>query len=137
MKKIMLMAVILVAVLVPVQAGNERLVGSWKSNKAATLDYLKAHTKLTPQQLEKLGSILGSMVFTFDGENVTLKRGDWKFISKYKVIEESKNVIVIESVDPDTRKLVESRFEMETGRFWVADDKIPGYKERFDKLAKE
>ncbi len=135
MKKIALM-VTAFALLLPAHAGSERLIGTWKSNRPSTLDYLKTHTKLTPQQLEKVGTALGKMVFIFDAQNVTLKSGDWKFVSKYKILEESKAVIIIESENPETKKLEKTRMELDANGFWTPDDKIPGYKERFDKTAK-
>jgi hypothetical protein len=135
MKRIAL-TVILFTLLLPAHAGSERLIGTWKSNKAATLDYLKTHTKLTPQQLEKVGTVLGKMVFIFDAQSVTFKSGDWKFVSKYKIVEESKTTIVIESENPDTKKLEKTRLEVDANGFWTPDDKIPGYKERFDKAGK-
>jgi hypothetical protein len=136
-KKLIATIALIFAVLLPVSAGSERLAGTWKSNKAATLDYLKKHTKLTPQQLEKLDTILGKTVFIFDAQNVTLKSGDWKFVSKYKILEESKDLIVIESDDPQTRKPTKTRIELDAKGFWTPDDKIAGYKERFDKIVGE
>ena len=117
-------------------AGNERLIGTWKSNKPATLDYLKTHTKLTLARLEKVGTLLGKMVFIFDERTVTFKSGDWKFISKYKIIKEDKTTIVIETENPETKKPEQTRMELDTKGFWTPDDKIPGYKERFDKNEK-
>ena len=137
MKKLIAIAALMSGILLPVDAGSEKLVGTWKSNKAATLAYLKTHTKLTPQQLEKLGNILGKAEFTFDAQNVTFKSGDWKFVSKYKVLEESKGLIIIESDDPQTKKPTKTRIELDATGFWTPDDKIAGYKERFDKITKE
>jgi hypothetical protein len=136
MKKLIAITALFSAILLPVNAGSERLVGTWKSNKAATLAYLKTHTKLTPPQLEKVGNILGKAVFIFDAQNVTFKSGDFKFVSKYKILEESKDLMIIESDDPETRKPTKTRIELDAKGFWTPDDKIAGYKERFDKIVK-
>jgi hypothetical protein len=135
MKKFILVSAILAAMVFSTPAGNERLIGTWKSNKAATLTYLKGHTKFTPQQLEKVGSILGKLEIVFDKENITEKSGDWKFASKYKILEETKDSVVIESQDQDTKKPTKTKLELDATGFWVSDDKIAGYKERFDKIA--
>lgn len=118
-------------------AGSERFIGTWKSNKAATLSYLKAHTKLTPQQLDKLGTALGTLTITFDKTNMTMRQGDWSFVSPYKIISETTNSITIESKDPTTQKISPTILELDSNGFWTPDDKIPGYKERFDKIAQK
>jgi hypothetical protein len=118
-------------------AGNERLIGIWKSNKEATLAYLKVHTKLTPQQLDKIGTALGTTTITFDQTNLVMKSGDWKYATPYKIISETKNSVTAESKDPGSVKPTPTIYEFEGNSFWVADDRIPGYKERFDKLIKK
>jgi hypothetical protein len=135
MKKLTVLAIFLSAVQLSLAADNKPWLGSWKSNKAATLQYLRANTKLTPEQLEKLGTALGRMVIVIEAERITLRDGDWKFASKYKVLSESKSSVTIESVDPETRRLTKSTIEFDGDGFWTpAEDKIPGYKERFDKI---
>ena len=135
MKKIIALALLL-SLAFTTFAGNERLIGSWKSNKEATLAYLKVHTKLTPVQLEKFGTALGTMTLTFDQTNLVAKSGDWKYATPYKVISETKNSITAESKDPGSVKPTPTIYEFEGNSFWVADDRIPGFKERFDKLVK-
>ncbi|MDB6121357.1 MAG: hypothetical protein JWQ71_350 [Pedosphaera sp.] len=136
MLKFIFSVVLLLGFSLSIHAGNSKLVGTWKSNKAATVDYLKSHTKLTPQQLEKVGSVLGKMVIEFDAEKMTMKSGNWKFVSKYKIVEESKDGVTIEAEDPGTKKLTKTKFELDNSGFWTPDEKIPGYKERFDKIVK-
>ena len=119
-------------------AGTERLIGTWKSNKGATVAHLKIHTKLTPTQIEKIGSVLGEMTIAFDAESMTFAHRDWKFTTKYKIVKEEKNAITIESQDPQTKKLVKTVLEFDTSGkgFWAPEEKIEGYKERFDKVVK-
>jgi hypothetical protein len=118
-------------------AGGEKLIGTWKSNKDATLLYLKNHTKLTSQQLDKVATTLGQMTITFDAGNLTLKSGDWNFVSTYKVVSETKDSITIESEDPGTKKPSQSVFEFDNNSLWSPDDRIPGYKEKFDKVVQK
>lgn len=115
-------------------AGNEKLIGTWKSNKAGTMAYLKTHTHLSDQQVDAIGQALGKMSFTFDETNMTLTSDNWKFVSSYKVLSETANSVTIESKNPQTQKLEQSVFEFYGDHFWVPDERIPGYKERFDKL---
>jgi hypothetical protein len=115
-------------------AGGEKLIGTWKSNKAGTMAYLKTHTQLTEQQVDVIGLALGKMSFTFDQTNMTLISDNWKFVSPYKVVSETANSVTIESKNPQTQKLEQSAFEFYGDHFWAPDDRIPGYKERFDKV---
>jgi hypothetical protein len=114
-------------------AVGERLIGTWKSNKDGTIAYLKAHTQLTAEQLDRVSQSLGKVSLIFDQTNLTLMSGDWKFVSPYKVVSETKNSITIESKDPSTQQMSPTVFEFEAGSLWSPDDRIPGYKERFDK----
>jgi hypothetical protein len=118
-------------------AGTERLIGTWKSNKEVTLQYLKTHTKLTQQQLDRVGTVLGKMVIVFDSERLTEKSGNWKFTTKYIIVEETKDAVTIEAEDPGTKKLTKTKFALDPSGFWTPDEKIPGYQERFDKVGKE
>jgi len=137
MKNLILTAVVLVTFSFRVHAASQRLIGTWKSNREVTLQYLKTHTKLTSQQLDKLAPILGKMVVVFDSERITEKSGNWKFTTKYTIIEEIKNTVTIEAEDPGTKKLTKTKFTLDASGFWTPDEKIPGYQERFDKIAKE
>jgi hypothetical protein len=118
-------------------AGAERLIGSWKSNKSATVAHLRINTRLTSAQIDKISTVLGQMVIVVDTNTMTLKHGDWTFTSNYRIVEEKTNAITVEAQDPQTKKLIKSTLELDrSGRgFWIADDKIEGFKERFDKLA--
>jgi hypothetical protein len=138
MKELALSALLLVASAFTTFAGTERLIGTWKSNKGATVAHLKIHTKLTAMQIEKVGSTLGEMTVTFDAENATFKHRDWEHTAKYKIVKEEKNTLTIESENLKTKKPEKTRLEFDTSGkgFWVPDAKIEGYKERFDKLPK-
>jgi hypothetical protein len=133
MKKICTLSVLFLAASLSLFAGNERLIGTWKSNKDAMLAYLKIHTKLTPEQLDALAPLLGKMTFIMDNTNITMQLGDWKFTSRYKIISETKDAVTIESQDPSTHDQTKTILELDATGFWTPDDKIRDYKERFDK----
>jgi len=132
-----LACLLLLVLSLSVFAGGEKLIGTWKSNKAATMTYLKSHTRLSGQQVDVIGLALGKMSFTFDQTNLTLISDNWKFVSPYKIISETDRSVTIESKNPQTQKLEQSAFEFYGDHFWAPDDKIPGYKERFDKVVQE
>ncbi len=117
------------------QAGSERLIGSWKSDKESTLSYLKAHTSLSGAQLDRLSPSLGKMVLTFDSQTMKAQSGDWKFSSPYKIVQETKETITIEALDPNSKKLTKTVIELDARGFWSPDERIKGYKERFNKQA--
>ncbi len=120
----------------PLLAGPERMLGTWKSNKGATVAHLKIHTALTKIQIEKISTVLGKLVMEIDAETMTLKMDDWKFTTKYKILSETKNTITFEAENPQTKKIEKGVFEFDaSGKgFWNSDDKIEGFKERFDKV---
>jgi hypothetical protein len=122
-------------------AGPEKLIGTWKSNKGATVAHLKIHTQLTPSQIEKISTVLGQLVIVIDAQTMTMTHGDWKAVTKYKILEETGNTVTFEAQDLQTKKLVKGLFEFDmSGKgFWATSDadKIAGYKERFDKVEKE
>src|SRR4026208_2610828 len=92
-------------------AGPERMLGTWKSNKNATVAHLKIHTALTKIQIEKISTILGKLVIVIDAETMTLKMDDWKFTTKYKILSETKNTITFEAENPQTKKIEKGVFE--------------------------
>ena len=115
-------------------AGSEKLIGTWKANKQATLAYLKIHTHLASQQLDLVGQALGKTTLTFDKTNLTVRSDNWKSVIPYKVISETKDSVTIEADDHKGQASARSTFEFDGNSIWVPSDKIQGYKERFDKL---
>jgi hypothetical protein len=124
----------LLLVTLSVFAGGDRLLGVWKSNKPGTLAYLQSHTHLTGQQLDLVAQALGKTTFIFDKTSMTVSADDWKFVSPYKIVSESPNSITFEAKDPTTQIPGTNVFEFYGDHFWSPDDRIPGYKERFDKF---
>src|SRR5215475_1542391 len=104
MRKSLLGILVLLTVSSQMHAASQRLIGSWKSNKPDTVEYLKKHTKLTPQQLDKISSILGKTIIVFDTQRMTMKSGTWEFSSKYTILNETKDTVTIESEEPGSRK---------------------------------
>jgi len=140
MKALILAALITISATLPASAGTEKWIGTWKSNKSATVAHLKINTELRRSQIEKIGSILGQMIIVIDAETMTMTHGDWKFVTKYKILEESDNLVTFEAQDPKTKKLTKGLLEFDrSGKgCWIPDDEtIRGYKERFDKVENE
>ncbi len=137
MKQFLLSCLLVCGWSVSVVAGGERLVGTWKSNKTVTLEYLKAHTTLEGAQLEKVGKLLGSREFTFKAESMTVTSdGRNLHTVSYKFLQETNGVLTFEAYDPSVRKIMPNVVEIDETGMWVTSDKIPGYKERFDKVVK-
>ena len=112
------------------------MIGTWKWNKGATVAHLKIHTRLTKAQIEKISSVLEKQVLVIDTETISLTLGDEKYTSNYKVLSETGNKITFEAQDPQTKKPMKVTYEFDaSGKgFWVALDKIEGFKERWDKV---
>ena len=140
MKPLLLATLLTILPTLPALAGTEKLIGTWKSNKGATVAHLKINTDLRRSQIDKISSVLGQMIIVIDAETMTMTHGDWKFVTKYKILEEVDNLVTFEAQDPKTKKLTKGLLEFDrSGKgFWVPDDEtIRGYKERFDKVENE
>jgi hypothetical protein len=135
MKRIVLCWLLLGAFLLPAHADPQRLVGTWKSDRKATLDYLKQHTKLSFEELGKIDPILGKTVLIFDRKTMTAQNGDWKVVTKYAIIREEPNYVVVQTIDPKTKLLEQTRLDLDKDGIWVPEEKVPGYKERFQKVS--
>jgi len=116
---------------------SKTLVGTWKSNKEATLAYLQTHTQLSREKLDMIGKALGKMTITFTTTNVVMKSGDWNFSSPYDIVSETREFVVIESNNPNTGRLTQDSFDLDGDSFWIRDARIPGYKERFDRVVEK
>src|SRR5215208_736813 len=113
MKALVLAALITLSASLPAVAGTEKLIGTWKSNKGATVAHLKINTQLSRAQIEKISSVLGQMVIVIDAETMTMTHGDWKFVTKYKILDESGNLVTFEAQDPQTKRLTQDVFEFD------------------------
>ncbi len=116
---------------------SKTLVGTWKSNKEATLDYLQTHTRLSKEKLDTIGKALGKMTITFTTTNLVMKSGDWNFSSPYEIVSETREFVVIESNSPNTGRRTQDSFDLDGDSIWIRDARIPGYKERFDRLVEK
>lgn len=115
-----------------VHATGERLIGTWKSDKEKSLAYLRQNTKFTADQIAKLAPILGKMTITYDG-----KRASWKMDKDgderpYRIVADSPQMIIIESVDSKTQKKEEEKLRFSsTNEYWISDPRVPGFAECF------
>ena len=116
---------------------SKTLVGTWKSNKEATLAYLQIHTHLTQEKLDMIGKALGKMTITFTTTNLTMKSDDWNFSSPYEIVSETREFVVIESNNPNTSRRTQDSFDLDGDSIWIRDTRIPGYKERFDRVVEK
>jgi hypothetical protein len=116
---------------------SKTLVGTWKSNKEATLAYLQAHSHLPQDKLDTIGKLLGKMTITFTTTNVTMKMDDWNFSSPYDVVSETRDFVVIQCNSPSTGKPTQDTFNLDGDSIWIRDPRLPGYKERFDRVVEK
>lgn len=116
---------------------DERLLGSWKSNKAMTLERLR---KERPDYIEKLGKekfktfsdLFGKMVVTYTkNQAITRLGGDVNEID-YEVLDKGDDFVVIKFYTADSTSGVDYIKFDETG-YWLK----PGgsaFAERFDRI---
>ena len=99
-----------------------RLIGTWQSDKDATLEILTAYrdlSKLKPEQRTFLENIFGKLLLTYDKRTVHAKFDTLEVTYNYQVVARNEICAVIESAD----LLREGQTSFEIVRF-EGDDRI-------------
>lgn len=77
MKKVLVSLVIAFSS-VDATACPHALVGRWKSDKAASMDFARSHSRFEPKTEAFLGALMGHMVITFDEHEIKFSMPDIK-----------------------------------------------------------
>jgi hypothetical protein len=98
---------------------DERLYGTYISDKIATLEYLESTGNYTPDHLDRLGKILGKMRITYRNDNVAIIEYDGQvFEDKFKIVEISSDQIVI--VTESNSGYSKFKINFEEDGYWAA-----------------
>ena len=73
----------------------QELSGTFISDKEATLDYLRPTGAYSPEQLQKIGSVVGWMKVTFKGDTVMAELDDHKTSEQFKIVEQGSGYVII------------------------------------------
>ena len=95
----------------------QELSGTFVSDREATMSYLKSTGAYSPEQLEKIGSVLGKMKVTFAGDTVVTELDDRTTAERFEVAEQGEGYIVIlTNLDKEP---VRNRIEFVSGGYWL------------------
>ena len=111
----------------------QELSGTFISDKEATLDYLRSTGVYSPEQLQKIGSVMGRMKVTFNGDTVMTELDEHKTSEQFKIVEQGAGYItILTNLDGES---VQNRIEFVSDGYWLVNP--PGEKpfgEKFRRL---
>lgn len=110
---------------------DDRLQGTFVSDKQATLIYLKGTGNYTPEHLDRIGELLGKMKITYNNNNIAVVEFDGGIRQeKFKIIEVSSDHTVIEYNQCDKYKII-----FKDDGYWASGGIMPSpYMEKFKKI---
>jgi len=114
-------------------AQSQELSGTYISDKEATLDYLRSTGAYSPEQLQKIGSVMGRMKVTFNGDTVMTELDDHKTSEQFRVAEEeADHIVILTNLDGEP---VSNRIEFSPDGYWLVNP--PGekpFREKFRRV---
>jgi hypothetical protein len=122
--------------------GDERLIGTWKSNREETVaKILERDPKwksAQPERIEKLRQLFGHLTIRYGEKSVeTHYLGETEKLG-YKVLERGPDFVVIQIIGGDEDGKEERlRFVEDDHSYWVHSSMMPTIEERFDKIPGE
>ena len=114
-------------------AHPQELSGTFISDKEATLDYLRSTGVYSPEQLQKIGSVMGRMKVTFNGDTVMTELDEHKTSEQFKIVEQGAGYItILTNLDGES---VQNRIEFVSDGYWLVNP--PGerpFREKFRRV---
>ena len=114
-------------------AQSQELSGTYISDKEATLDYLRSTGVYSPEQLQKIGSVMGRMKVTFNGDTVMTELDEHKTSEQFKIVERGSGYItILTNLDGES---VQNRIEFVSDGYWLVNP--PGerpFREKFRRV---
>ena len=113
-------------------AQSQELSGTYISDKEATLDYLRSTGAYSPEQLQKIGSVMGRMKVTFNGDTVMTELDDHKTSEQFRVAEEeADHIVILTNLDGEP---VSNRIEFSPDGYWLVMPGDTPFREKFRRL---
>lgn len=113
-------------------AQSQELSGTYISDKEATLDYLRSTGAYSPEQLQKIGSVMGRMKVTFNGDTVMTELDDHKTSEQFRVAEEeADHIVILTNLDGEP---VSNRIEFSPDGYWLITPGDKPFREKFRRL---
>lgn len=129
-------AIILILVFTQVYAGENPLIGKWKSDKSKTLELIKNSKKLNIKAKKFLLTKIpfGLLVLKISQNKVTSYFKGKKSVSAYKVLKVESNVVTITEYDDYLKKKVTRTVKIKNGVMYLPSSISPLTVEAFDKI---
>ena len=114
---------------------DQRLQGTWRSNKEETLARWKEEATFPPSSIARLEPLLGNTTVVFAGGKVTTTAEHWTEVSRCRLVKSGKDYVVVEQFSKvHNRHLRFVVFFVDDGFWSASDDIIKGYIEKFDRI---
>ena len=115
---------------------DQRLVGTFVSDRGATVEFLQRTGKFTEQQIEAFSEVLGKWKIEYDGSKVAATF-DGEIMEKIpvKVLEKNDEYVVVETQSNGEVSRAKIIFT-EDGYWEVSETAGPYYREKFRRIAK-
>lgn len=110
---------------------DDRLLGTYVSDKEATLKYLKDTGNYTNEYLDRIGKLLGKMKITYNKDNIAIVELDGDIRQEdFKIIKVSSDYAVIEYDQSNKYKII-----FKDDGYWASGGIMPlPYMEKFKKI---
>ena len=111
----------------------QELSGTFVSDREATMSYLKSTGAYSPEQMEKIGSVVGKMKVAFAGDTVVTELDDHTISERFEVAEQGEDYIVIlTNLDKEP---VRNRIEFVTDGYWLISPSVEKpFREKFRRV---
>src|SRR3990170_990400 len=114
---------------------DPRIVGTFVSDKEATMSYLQSTGKFTDRQLTLFDSLLGKLRVECDGVTIVTTMDDFKYSEPLRIVERENEYIVTES--KFLGETIKYKFIFTDDGYWsVGGISGPYYREKFKRLDK-
>jgi hypothetical protein len=110
---------------------HERMLGTWQSDRSATLEELSNHPSITSMQRDLLDQILGRLVVEYREHSAISKLDGWSGSWQYDVVGEGPNYVDLRGFDERSAQV--KRIWVEGDRMWVHVEGM-GFNEYYSRM---
>jgi hypothetical protein len=135
MKSLRPILVLLALSILPACSSDPRdaIVGTWRSDRDATLAKVDECDCVTDEQRAWLEANLGELVVEYTGTQMTARAGEWTDEGPYEVVAEGPNWVDLRRTDLADEESVVHRVWVEGDRLWVHVED-PGFDQVFARV---
>jgi hypothetical protein len=94
-----------------IEAGDSRLIGTWRSDREMTMKYRKFDDNVSPETRERFAQIFGKLTWRFTASEFFYANGDLQFSEPYRVVDKDYHSVVVSLQGHDAARLLYVQFE--------------------------